>query len=99
MHKSDVCQWGRFSVTQCVSIRTVPIDTFETAAHVFEDPYYIEMYDIDHSTVEDRYVAIGMVGKVLFVVFTERRKNIRLISARYATEDERRLYYAQDIYD
>ena len=31
---------------------------------------------------KDRYIAIGMVGDLLFVVFTERRENIRLISAR-----------------
>lgn len=72
--------------------------SFETASYVFKDPNYIEMYDIDHAGQEDRYVAIGMVGKVLFVVFTERGQNIRLISARYATEEERRLYYDRDIY-
>lgn len=72
--------------------------SFETAAYVFEDKNYIEMYDFEHSINEDRYIAIGCVGEVLFVVFTERKENIRLISARLATESERRLYYAQDIY-
>jgi hypothetical protein len=71
--------------------------SFETAAHVFDDPAYIEMYDFEHSKDEDRYVAIGMVGDILFVVFTERKEKIRLISARLATEKERRLYYDQDI--
>lgn len=61
--------------------------------------YYIEMYDFEHSTEEDRYIAIGMVGDLLFVVFTERRENIRLISARLATESERRLYYDQNFYN
>ena len=56
------------------------------------------MYDFEHSTEEDRYIAIGCVGEVLFVVFTERKENIRLISARVATESERRLYYDQNIY-
>ena len=46
------------------------------------------MYDFEHSTEEDRYIAIGCVGEVLFVVFTERKENIRLISARLATESE-----------
>ena len=36
---------------------------------------------------------------LLFVVFTERGENIRLISARLATESERRLYYDQNFYD
>ncbi len=71
--------------------------SFETAAHVFDDPEYIEMYDFEHSVDEDRFIAIGMVGDIIFVVFTERRDKIRLISARLATDAERRLYYDQDI--
>lgn len=57
------------------------------------------MYDFEHSIDEDRYIAIGMVGNLLFVVFTERGQNIRLISARLATESERRLYYEQNFYN
>ncbi|MFR6477407.1 MAG: BrnT family toxin [Coprococcus sp.] len=53
---------------------------------------------VHHSIEEDRYIAIGCVGDVLFVVFTERKDNIRLISARLATESERRLYYDQNIH-
>lgn len=67
--------------------------------HVFEDPYYIEMFDFEHSGDEDRYIAIGKVGDVLFVVFTERKETIRLISAKLATTMERNLYYDQDIYN
>ena len=73
--------------------------SIETAAYVFRDEYYIEMYDFEHSIEEDRYIAIGMVGDLLFVVFTERGERIRLISARLATEGERRLYYDQNIYN
>ena len=73
-------------------------NSFETAAHVFDDPECIEMYDFEHSTNEDRYIALGVVGGVLFVVYTERKEAIRLISARLATNAERRLYYDQDIY-
>lgn len=72
--------------------------SFETAAYVFQDEHYIEMYDFEHSVDEDRYIAIGMVGDLLFVVFTERGQNIRLISARLAAENERRLYYDQNFY-
>lgn len=71
--------------------------SFETAAYVFDDPYYIEMFDFEHSIDEDRYIAIGKVGEVLLVVFTERKDTIRLISARLATNAERKLYYDQDI--
>ena len=58
---------------------------------------YIEMFDFEHSVDEDRYIAIGKVGDVLFVVFTERKETIRLISARLATNAERELYYDQNI--
>ena len=72
--------------------------SFEVASYVFSDENYIEMYDFEHSIEEDRFIAIGLVDKVLFVVFTERKESIRLISARVATESERRLYYDQDFY-
>ncbi len=72
--------------------------SFETAAYVFDDPYYIEMFDFEHSAEEDRYIAIGKVGDILFVVFTERKDTVRLISARLATNAERSLYYDQDIH-
>ena len=56
------------------------------------------MTDFEHSIDEDRFIAIGRVGEVLFVVFTERKENIRLISARLATEKERSIYYEQNFY-
>jgi uncharacterized DUF497 family protein len=71
--------------------------SFETALHVFDDLDYIEVYDFEHRSDEDRYIAIGRVGDILFVVFTERGENIRIISARLATEAERRLYYDKEI--
>ena len=48
---------------------------------------------------EDKNVSnMAKLGNVLFVVFTERKDRIRLISARSATDIERRLYYDQDIH-
>ena len=64
---------------------------FETAMLVFNDLQRIEIY-------EDRYNTIGMVHDVLFVVYTERKENIRLISARLATKTERSIYYDTDSY-
>ena len=55
------------------------------------------MFEFEHSVDEDRYIAIGKVGDVLFVVFTERKETIRLISARLATSAEKELYYDQNI--
>ena len=64
---------------------------FETAAHVFEDENLIEYYDGCHSDGEERYQVIGKVKKV-FVVYTERKERIRLISARKATKAVRSRY-------
>ena len=69
--------------------------SFEDAAYVFFDKNNIEFYDVEHSDFEDRYVAIGLVGSVLFVVFTERRETIRIISARKANAKERSEYYGK----
>ena len=67
--------------------------SFETAARVFDDPEYLEIYDLTHSKDEDRYIVIGKVDDVLFVVYTEREERIRLISARVANVMERNQYY------
>ena len=66
---------------------------FSTAAAVFDDADRIEWYDAAHSLDEDRYNTIGLVDKVLFVVYTERREKTRIISARVATPAERKMYY------
>lgn len=66
--------------------------SFTMAAKVFLDAGRIEIYDEAHSIDEDRYITIGWVGDVLFVVYTERTSRIRLISARLATARERRIY-------
>ena len=71
---------------------------FETAMLVFNDLQRIEIYDMEHSKEEDRYNTIGMGNDVIFVVYTERKENIRLISARIATKTERSIYYDQDSY-
>lgn len=67
--------------------------SFELATKIFLDEARIEWYDENHSTDEDRYITIGLVGEVLFVVYTEREKSIRLISARLANKDEKEAYY------
>lgn len=67
---------------------------FEDAALVFADENRIERYDSEHSYDEDRYVTIGKVESILFVIYTERGEITRLISARRATANERRDYYA-----
>ena len=69
--------------------------SFETAALVFADEERIEYYDRLHSVNEDRYVVIGCVQGILYVVYTMRGEAARLISARLATPTERRIYYGE----
>ena len=69
--------------------------SFYDAIRVFEDEKRIEKYDIKNSTPEEeRWDIIGMVNWILFVVVTERRESIRLISARAATRNEIEEYYS-----
>jgi len=70
---------------------------FETAARVFNDENRIEFFDAEHSVDEERYNTIGMVDNILFVVYTERKNRVRLISARPANRKERSLYYDRDL--
>ena len=83
------------SEKEALNIKKHGLD-FDTAVLVFEDENYIEWYDTEHSKTEERYNVLGMVHDVLFVVYTERRDNVRIISARLATKQERSLYYDRD---
>ena len=66
---------------------------FEDAKFVFNDPFKVILPDLYHSEKEECWLAIGIVSRVLFVVFTERGEDIiRIISARVATKAEERLY-------
>ena len=66
--------------------------SFEEAATVFLDPLAVTYPDPDHSDEEDREITIGHSGKqrVLFVSHCQRGDRIRLLSARKATQRERK---------
>ena len=66
---------------------------FSDAESVLFDPYALTIEDIS-SEGEQRHIAIGMdsLARVLVVVFTYRKDEIRLISARSATKKEIRQY-------
>ena len=72
---------------------------FEMAELVFEDPYSLTIRDVVHDEEEERYITLGEIapGAVLFVVHTwyadeSGEEVIRLISARAATNREKRSY-------
>ena len=65
---------------------------FDTAALVFADPRHIEYSDESHSEDEERYIVLGVVNSLLFVVCTDRNESTRIISARRANAKERSIY-------
>ncbi len=69
--------------------------SFEEAKRLFLSGVdYLEIFDDLHSDVEDRFIAIGPIARgIILVVWTEGEDEaIRIISARFATMRERRLY-------
>ena len=69
---------------------------FADAVGVFEDESALWQEDaVDYG--EDRFVALGrdFLGRLLVVAFTYRNNDIRIISARKATENERKTYESQ----
>jgi len=67
---------------------------FTEATTVFDDPLSITIPDPDHAGDEERFLIIGLSSQrnLLVVVHTIRGEQIRLISARLATKQERRNY-------
>jgi uncharacterized DUF497 family protein len=67
---------------------------FDEAKTVFNDPFSITIYDPEHSVDEYRYIDIGLSskGRLIVVSYSERGKNIRIISNRKATRKETRDY-------
>ena len=68
--------------------------SFEEASTVFGDPRSTTISDPLHSRSEDRFVTLGYAynQKMIVVVHTERGDNIRIISARPASRQERKQY-------
>jgi len=69
--------------------------SFGEAAELFTSGRdYLEIFDERHSEVEDRFIAIGFGRRgIVLVVWTERDEDvIRIISARWATSREERLF-------
>ena len=70
--------------------------SFFEAKSVFYDEFAIQFFDDDNSVSEDRFIMLGMSNesRVLVVCHCERSEGntIRIISARKATNTERKFY-------
>jgi len=73
--------------------------SFEDASSVFKDKNAISIYDNKHSSEEDRWITIGLDAKTkilvvihTFITIDKNNCNIRVISARKATKQEKTIY-------
>ncbi len=73
--------------------------SFDLAATVFRDPLMISIPDTEHDAFEERWITMGLAenSKILLVVHTyleisHNTAQVRIISARRATQHERRQY-------
>lgn len=68
--------------------------SFDEAVSVFADGLALTFADTDpfHSEDRSRTYGISNKGRLLVVVHTERRNNVRIISARKATRYEKGIY-------
>lgn len=67
---------------------------FHEAATIFSDPMAITFADPDHSFDEDRDITFGfsILERLVVVSHTSRGERTRIISARLATRQERKIY-------
>ena len=70
--------------------------SFPEAATVFEDYDALQIYDLDHSEEEDRFIMLGMRSALRILVvchcYRENAGQIRIISARKVTRNETATY-------
>ena len=68
--------------------------SFHEASSIFGDPLAITFDDPDHSVNEARQLTFGSSNRhrLLVVVHTQRGKITRIISARIATRQEKKIY-------
>ena len=72
--------------------------SFDEAVTAFSDTLSLTIPDPEHSEDEFRYILLGatLAGRLVVVSYTERGERIRLISARIATNRERKNYESSD---
>ena len=70
--------------------------SFETAREVFYDEFAILFDDPDHSIGEERFLIIGSTKTEQICIvshcYRDSENTIRIISARRATKNEKRIY-------
>ena len=69
---------------------------FEEAKSVFYDEFAVQFFDDVHSNFEERFLMLGMSNRANMLLVChcvrDNETTIRIISARKATRNERKLY-------
>lgn len=72
--------------------------SFDEAIEIFDDPLHVSILDEKYSYFEERWITVGATKNISIVVAVnlffddEGEEVIRLISAREATDNERKKY-------
>jgi uncharacterized protein len=66
--------------------------TFEEAAEVFFDPFFVSGDASTNNEQRDFIIGYSLAQRLLLAVYIERGQRTRIISARLATKTERRIY-------
>ena len=66
--------------------------TFEEAAEVFLDPFYQSGDATVNVAIRDFIIGYSLMHRLLLLVYVDRGQRSRIISARPATRNERKLY-------
>jgi uncharacterized DUF497 family protein len=83
-----IFEWDRLKAAQNVAKHGI---TFDEASSAFGDPLSSTLPDPLHSLDEQRFILLGESdrGRIVVVVHALRGENVRIISARSATRNER----------
>ncbi len=66
--------------------------TFEEAVEVFLDPFYQSGDATVNKEIREFIIGYSLMQRLLLVVYVDRGQRSRIISARPATRNERKLY-------
>ncbi|MDZ7651328.1 MAG: BrnT family toxin [Burkholderiaceae bacterium] len=85
------CEWDAAKAASNLRKHGV---SFAEAATALADDLSVTGRDPEHSVGESRFITFGVssAGRLLVVSHTERGDVLRIISARLATKQERRIY-------
>ena len=87
------CSWDARKARENLKKHRV---SFEEASTVFYDESAIEFFDPEHSIDEERFLMLGLSGRLRIMVVSyclrKEGSEIRIISARKATKKEEKVY-------